>query len=53
MRTPSLIILSLLVFIFLALPGSVRAGGASLDSYGYIKGANMPWIDGYYTTSSK
>jgi len=48
MRTPSLIILSLLVFIFLALPGSVRAGGASLDGYGYIKGANMPWIDGYY-----
>ena len=25
-----------------------RAGGTSLDGYSYIKGANMPWIDGDY-----
>ena len=31
---------------FLLSSVAVRAGGAPLDGYAYIKGANLPWIDG-------
>jgi len=41
-------VLLLLITAALWPPATSRAGGAALGGLAYIKGANMPWIDGAY-----